>query len=179
MCAVVLKFLSALLLRKSHLKFWLASVKTLTNSKNHFSNPLKRAWSGTVYKKPSVTSNSSESCLWHVNLRGFFLHPMGGVQYTGENWPMTEKGSFLLILCPKKCTVLTLFANYEAKRARTQKTEKKFFTNVSHINFACILICIYSTAPPTWIVFPGPTGCKYIQGYLRVRYMLISRPTSM
>jgi hypothetical protein len=46
MCAVVLKFLAALLLRKSLLKFCTASMKTLTNSKNHFSNPLQRACSG-------------------------------------------------------------------------------------------------------------------------------------
>ncbi len=46
-CALVvfLNFLAALL-RKSYLKFRLASVKTLTNSKKHFSNPLQWACCG-------------------------------------------------------------------------------------------------------------------------------------
>jgi hypothetical protein len=43
---IVLTFLAALLWRKEKMKFWLASMKTLTNCKNPSSNPLQTACCG-------------------------------------------------------------------------------------------------------------------------------------
>jgi hypothetical protein len=43
---IVLKFFGALLWRKEKIKFWLASMETLSNCKNPSSNPLQTACCG-------------------------------------------------------------------------------------------------------------------------------------
>ncbi len=43
-----------LLLRKSYLKFWLSSMKMLTNYKSHYSNPFQRYTVDAAYRKLPV-----------------------------------------------------------------------------------------------------------------------------
>ena len=71
-------------------------MKLLTNSKNPFSNPLQRSFSGhfdpeNAYRNPPmILKTRTESRLCQVNF-AYFAGNQSGID-TGENRPMTEEG---------------------------------------------------------------------------------------
>jgi hypothetical protein len=71
------QFLAAFLWRTSKTKFLLAFI--LTYCENPSSNLLQMLWSGDFdHQTHAVIKYSTASRLGHVQLRGFFLHPMRG-----------------------------------------------------------------------------------------------------